>query len=147
MIVASGLEQKMKKNGDSIRGLADKLSIHPSTIENVLRAKGYNITVLDSLCGYYKCQPKDLITFVIGNTATDYDKRKWYKALKNKRFDKLFMIIEQKQWTIREAGRQLGVNDFVLFKMRRGKGAGYETVDSICTSLNCKLSDICEWEE
>lgn len=63
------------------------------------------------------------------------------------RYEKLFHLLDERNMTTRELEKQAGFSGNITTRMRRNEYISLESIEKICSTLNCRVHDILEFEK
>lgn len=115
------------------------------------QGRDYRTSTVDKLCSYYGKQPWELFERIKeeeGKEGEDLKRRKWYNGLKNKRFDKLYALLEERGISRYRLSLDCGLGKDTVAKIKnQNVGYSYDSVIAFTKYLDCNLNDICEWDK
>lgn len=62
-------------------------------------------------------------------------------------YDKLFHLLNERNITTRELEKLAGYSGNITTRMRRNEYISLESIEKICTALNCRVDDVLEFEK
>ena len=62
-------------------------------------------------------------------------------------YKRLWKLLIDKDMKKKDLMEQAGISSFSIRKLNRGENVTMDVLGKICKALNCKLDDICEFED
>lgn len=62
-------------------------------------------------------------------------------------YEKLFHLLDERNMTTRELEKQAGFSGNITTRMRRNEYISLESIEKICSTLNCRVHDILDFEK
>lgn len=134
-----------------VRAIGAETGIRQTTLVYMGQGRDFHTSTVDKLCSYYGKQPWELFERIKeeeGKEGEDVKRRKWYNGLKNKRFDKLYALLEERGISMYRLGLDCGLSkNTVCTSKIQNSGYSYDSVIAFTKYLDCNLNDICEWDK
>lgn len=128
-----------------------KIGIGTNQITNARHGKDFTTNTVGKICSYLNKQPHEILEFF--RTEDDFvvkeeRKRQWFNSLPNKRFDKLYALLEERGISMYRLALSSGYSKDLVNRAKATEGGfSYDSAMAFTEYLECNLHDICEWDK